>query len=239
MPNFFVPNSNLPPVVKTTESSDRPLHIYFRKDAHSYVTPEMDRELSKKINLERIFCDNWTDVSAAIEQGARQMVIHISMLTHPILTVTELLIMISTLTVLAGSEMAIFVSIEPTTSLQIIKQLKKSKVLGISPSGKYWGMQEVATALTALTKRQVHWPKHILDQLPGDKKPKHNTKGISTTPRQQEVLALIKDRGLSNKQIAKSLSISESTVKMHISDMMKKYGVKTRTQLAVMSLDSV
>lgn len=53
------------------------------------------------------------------------------------------------------------------------------------------------------------------------------------TPRQQQVLRLVCHRGLSNKAIAGILKISESTVKIHISSILKEYGVKNRTQLVL------
>lgn len=56
---------------------------------------------------------------------------------------------------------------------------------------------------------------------------------ISLTPRQQQILSLILSRGASNKVIARILNLSESTIKLHMSAIFKKYGVKNRTQLAV------
>ncbi|MHC9002338.1 LuxR C-terminal-related transcriptional regulator [Enterobacter adelaidei] len=49
------------------------------------------------------------------------------------------------------------------------------------------------------------------------------------TPRQKEVLHMIM-RGLPNKKIAAQLSISEPTVKEHISHILKKMGVNTRME---------
>jgi DNA-binding NarL/FixJ family response regulator len=48
------------------------------------------------------------------------------------------------------------------------------------------------------------------------------------TPRELEVLALM-SHGLPNKQIARSLSISEHTVKFHISSIFAKLGAASRT----------
>lgn len=53
------------------------------------------------------------------------------------------------------------------------------------------------------------------------------------TPRQSQVLKLICHRGLSNKAIGNILKISESTVKIHTSAILKRYGVKNRTQLVL------
>ena len=54
------------------------------------------------------------------------------------------------------------------------------------------------------------------------------------TDRQREVFELIANRGISNKQIAKTLAISESTVKIHVSAILRNYCVRNRTQLALM-----
>jgi DNA-binding NarL/FixJ family response regulator len=56
---------------------------------------------------------------------------------------------------------------------------------------------------------------------------------IVLTPRQQQIMELICSKGASNKIIARTLAISESTVKLHVGHIFKKYGVRSRTQLAV------
>lgn len=56
---------------------------------------------------------------------------------------------------------------------------------------------------------------------------------LKLTPRQSQVLKLICHRGLSNKAIGNILKISESTVKIHTSAILKRYGVKNRTQLVL------
>ena len=52
------------------------------------------------------------------------------------------------------------------------------------------------------------------------------------TPREHEVLALI-GRGMPNKLIARELSLSEKTVKAHVSSILAKLGVTDRTQAAL------
>ena len=55
------------------------------------------------------------------------------------------------------------------------------------------------------------------------------------TPREKEVLSLICN-GLSNKEIAAKLGISEQTVKNYVSALMEKSRTRSRTQLAIMSM---
>ncbi|MES1925050.1 response regulator transcription factor [Salinisphaera sp. T31B1] len=52
------------------------------------------------------------------------------------------------------------------------------------------------------------------------------------TPQQQRVLVMLTD-GLLNKQIAIDLDISEATVKAHITAILRKLGVHTRTQAVI------
>lgn len=56
--------------------------------------------------------------------------------------------------------------------------------------------------------------------------------GLRLSPRQRELIVLIA-RGASNKQIARSLKITEGTVKQHLSTLYKKFGVRSRTQAIV------
>ena len=55
------------------------------------------------------------------------------------------------------------------------------------------------------------------------------------TARERKVLAFIA-RGLSNREIARELSISEPTVRTHVSNILRKLGLKSRTQAALYAL---
>jgi DNA-binding NarL/FixJ family response regulator len=52
------------------------------------------------------------------------------------------------------------------------------------------------------------------------------------TDRQQEVLRLL-GRGLSNKQIARALALSENTVKVHVASVLRQFGANNRTEAVV------
>jgi DNA-binding NarL/FixJ family response regulator len=59
---------------------------------------------------------------------------------------------------------------------------------------------------------------------------------VSLSPREREVLALITE-GLGNAQIAQRLSISEKTVRNHVSNLFDKLGVWTRAQAIVFAME--
>ena len=52
------------------------------------------------------------------------------------------------------------------------------------------------------------------------------------TRREKSVLQLVA-RGLSNKEVARMLHLSEGTVKTHVSNILAKLGVPSRTQAAL------
>jgi DNA-binding CsgD family transcriptional regulator len=79
-------------------------------------------------------------------------------------------------------------------------------------------------ALQALSRGETWAERHVLARM---LEPQHN---LIVTSREQQVLDLL-NLGLPNKKIAARLSISESTVKVHISSLLSKHGAKRRTEL--------
>lgn len=79
-------------------------------------------------------------------------------------------------------------------------------------------------------------PKVVADLIKKSKCAKSikNTRNqLYLTIRQKQIFDIVTTRGVSNKHIANMLNIKESTVKLHMGSILKKYGVKNRTQLAV------
>lgn len=66
----------------------------------------------------------------------------------------------------------------------------------------------------------------------------HHDTGCQMTSRQRQVLVLVR-QGLPNKLIARRLSMTEATVKVHVRQIMRKLGVVNRTQIAVAKIDDL
>jgi DNA-binding NarL/FixJ family response regulator len=71
---------------------------------------------------------------------------------------------------------------------------------------------------------------HVLDRAVADRG--GDPALDSLTAREREVLALLAD-GLSNRDIATALYVSEKTVKTHVSSILSKLHVTDRTQAAL------
>jgi DNA-binding NarL/FixJ family response regulator len=131
------------------------------------------------------------------------------------------------------------VLVELTTDLKLLSKALATDISGIVPFSEDFGADETENAVTELLCGHTYIPKHIIDRIKSvssntpAKKLKTNSDCIYLTARQEQVLRLICNRGASNKAIAKLLNISESTVKLHITSVLKKYGVRNRTQLAL------
>jgi DNA-binding NarL/FixJ family response regulator len=67
----------------------------------------------------------------------------------------------------------------------------------------------------------------------GDKKESEDSEP-RLTAREKEILLLVAD-GNSNREIARSLGLSEGTVKIHLNNMFRKLGVTNRTELAALA----
>jgi DNA-binding NarL/FixJ family response regulator len=90
---------------------------------------------------------------------------------------------------------------------------------------------ELLHALRQVLSGEVYSPvefRSTHNELP----PTADIKAPVFTPRQQEVLQLLLG-GCSNRDISEQLSLSDETVKNHVSSILRGFGVKTRTQAAL------
>jgi NarL family two-component system response regulator LiaR len=94
---------------------------------------------------------------------------------------------------------------------------------------------DLANAIRAVHAGETHLhpdiTKKLVDQLASTERGPRPTPD-ELTPREREVLRLIA-QGMSNREIAQALTISEKTVKTHVSNILSKLHLADRTQAAV------
>jgi DNA-binding NarL/FixJ family response regulator len=93
---------------------------------------------------------------------------------------------------------------------------------------------DVVRAIRAVLRGEIWAERRVEGQLVDTLFARQAPRGAeeNLTPREQEVLRLVGE-GKRNPQIARDLSISENTVKTHISSLMRKLSIDDRVQLAL------
>jgi DNA-binding NarL/FixJ family response regulator len=94
--------------------------------------------------------------------------------------------------------------------------------------------EELRRAIKAAAAGQVQLSPQAAARLLRDDRP-GEPQAEPLTPRETEVLQLLA-RGLANKEIARDLGIGEKTVKTHVSNILSKFGVLSRTQAALQAV---
>ena len=116
------------------------------------------------------------------------------------------------------------------------KNVKKALLMGVSGYiPKQSDTKVLTSALRLVLDGGTYLPPSLVE---------HATKNIShdasvklnkiLTPRQAEVLSYVAE-GMSNKQIAYKMSVSEATVKLHINALLRAVGATNRTQAVILA----
>ena len=94
-------------------------------------------------------------------------------------------------------------------------------------------VDRIRAAVTAVLAGEVWCPPNVDRSAHGDPEATDLANRLSTlTPQQVRVLMMLGE-GLLNKQIAYKLGVSEATIKAHVSAILQKLGVDSRTQAVI------
>ena len=98
---------------------------------------------------------------------------------------------------------------------------------------KTTGVETMCAAIRAVLDGEQWTPPDVDLTRPADKETVDIVRRLAAlTPQQVRVLMMLSE-GLLNKQIAYELSVSEATVKAHVSAILQKLGVESRTQAVI------
>jgi NarL family two-component system response regulator LiaR len=92
---------------------------------------------------------------------------------------------------------------------------------------------ELCQAIKAAASGQVHLAPHAARRLMREVQTPGTIETL--TERETDVLRLLA-QGAANKEIARDLSLGEKTIKTHVSNILSKLGVQSRTQAALLAV---
>lgn len=123
--------------------------------------------------------------------------------------------------------------VHTSISAGLVEKLKKNQFIGMTCTIGGLGWEPCVEYNQDIMREHWIWPDTLINDNVYQAADQSTTGSIiRLTARQEEICHLIVHRGLSNKQIARHLSIGESAVKMHISILLSKYAVRSRSQLS-------
>jgi two-component system NarL family response regulator len=122
---------------------------------------------------------------------------------------------------------------------------EQSEILGLVKEGvsgfvlKDASVNDFVTSIQAVALGQKVFPSSLADSLfsriveaATRRKDKLDVADVKMTAREREIVGLIA-RGMSNKEIARRLSIATDTVKSHVHNILEKLSLHSRVQVAV------
>lgn len=127
-----------------------------------------------------------------------------------------------------------FVVVSATEDGKSIRKTMENGISGYIP--KRSDPKIMTGALKLILDGGTYLPPSILESgsNSGNASGENKSRGKTLTNRQSQVLELVA-QGLSNKQIAYEMGVSEATVKLHINALLRSIGATNRTQAVIIA----
>jgi DNA-binding NarL/FixJ family response regulator len=133
-------------------------------------------------------------------------------------------------------DMRLYVAVTADEDPSVIRQVVKTPgVHGLCPIlTQGFDQHDLQLAVNCMYLYQTHIPDQIQQRLNQNKNtPVKQPSAAKLTGRQAEIFELVTVHAASNKVIAHRLKISEGSVKAHVTNLLRKFGLRSRTELAV------
>lgn len=136
-----------------------------------------------------------------------------------------------------GSDEELFAALQAGVAARVLEDARPSELLRTirAAAGGEYPIDEVVAARPAVARRvlEAFWDTSLLGEVAaGDL---GTTAFAPLSARETEILQAIA-QGLTNKGVAEQLSISEATVKNHVTSILRKLAVNGRTQAVLFAL---
>lgn len=119
--------------------------------------------------------------------------------------------------------------------MRVVRAAVKAGINAFVP--KHAPREEFTRAFDAIARGEIHVGAHALEQA-GHAPSDEAVRRLALLTRQQAKILQLIGVGLMNKQIAYELSIAETTVKAHVTAIMRKLGVQTRMQAVLFAQEA-
>lgn len=153
------------------------------------------------------------------------------------LSIIEVINAVRTVIQCSGLDIKIAVGINSEVDHHTIQEIRRMPINYIWPGGPEFSVEAKIETMKAIIAGEPFIHPKLDTLLKPPRRAKTKSEDVQLTPRQNQIMEIIAQRGSSNKVIARMLGISESTVKLHMSGILKKFGVRNRTQLALFVRD--
>jgi DNA-binding NarL/FixJ family response regulator len=205
------------------------------------LSPEVKDQLETACHIRLDYVDNVRELFNYITNSSRQIHTIIigswpEVFTEAKLSIIEVINAVRTLIHCSGQDIKLAVGINSDVDPKTIQEIRRMPIDYIWPGGTEFAVDiKIETMEAMLAGESFTHPK--LDALLKPRRIKSKPDKVELTPRQHQIMEIVSQRGANNKTIARMLNITESTVKLHMSGILKKYGVRNRTQLALFARD--
>ena len=153
------------------------------------------------------------------------------------LSIIEVITAVRTLIHCTGRDIKLAVGINSQVDNAVVQEIRRMPIDYFWPGSGEFSAEEKIETMQAMLEGRPFTCARLEAMLKPQRRAKNKPTGVNLTPRQNQIMEIIAQRGASNKVIARMLGITESTVKLHMSGILKKYGVRNRTQLALFVRD--
>jgi DNA-binding CsgD family transcriptional regulator len=219
------------------KSNHNPIIIYFGpRSSKPHFMPKILN--TPGTEWENVFCENWCELENALKNKTHALIIHHSYVINANNNIHQSIINIVPLIKIKNKHpnLRLSLAVDRTTTFNVIKEIFGLGVIkNIVPSCIDFGFKDYMYGVGAILHQTYYCPSRIIDFLPWfnfNINYSKNNVCMTLTPRQTEIAALISKNHYSNKQIAKILGISESSVKSHLVKIFKKHNITNRLQLS-------
>lgn len=226
------------PTSRPIRRNGRPIILTLAKFV---LSPEVKDQLETACQIRLDYVDNVRELFNYITRSSRHIHTIIigswpEVFTEAKLSIIEVINAVRTLIHCSGQDIKLAVGINSDVDPKTIQEIRRMPIDYIWPGGTEFSVDIKIETMTAILSGE-HFIHPKLDAILKPRRCKPKTDTVNLTPRQNQIMEIVSQRGASNKAIARMLNITESTVKLHMSGILKKYGVRNRTQLALFARD--